>query len=358
MIGLKLNLQLFAGEKTEKATPRRREEARKKGQVVKSGELTTVLVLTLTLFALKSWIPVIFEDFQAFFEHVLLYAASDLTLKKSIELLKEIILVLVKMVGPLLLTALLAGCLANVMQIGFLFTTETLKFDANRINPINGLKRIFSKRSIIELLKSIIKTLLVGYFAFGFLYSQLPGLSILMDTPLDTALVYLGGIFSTAIWRIIIVLFLLAIADYAYQIYEHEQNLKMSKQEIKEEYKRIEGDPLLKSKIRERQRQLASRRMMQDVPKATVIITNPTHVAVAVRYEEEKGAPEVVAKGQDILAQKIKEIALANQVIVMENKPLAWLLYKKVEIGSAIPADLYQAVAEVIAHVYRLKKRK
>lgn len=358
MIDIKLNIQLFAGEKTEKATPRRREEARKKGQVVKSNELTTVLVLTLTLFALKSWTPVIFEDFQAFFQHVLVYAADDLTPKKSMELLQEIIFVLVKMVGPLLLTALLAGCLANVMQIGFLFTTETLKFDANRINPLNGFKRIFSKRSFVELFKSVFKTLLVGYIAFGFLHSQLPGLSMLMDAPLDSALIYLGGLVSSAIWRIILVLFLLAVADYAYQVYEHEQNLKMSKQEIKEEYKRIEGDPLLKSKIRERQRQMAARRMMQDVPKSTVVITNPTHVAVAIRYEEEKGAPEVVAKGQDIIAQKIKEIAIANQVIVVENKPLAWLLYKKVEIGSVIPADLYQAVAEVIAHVYRLRKRK
>lgn len=357
MIEFKLNLQLFAGEKTEKATPRRREEARKKGQVVKSNEINTVFVLTLTLLVLKSWTPVIFEDFQAFFQHVFFYTASDLTPEKSIELLKEIIYVLAKMVGPLLLTALAAGYIANVMQIGFLFTTESLKFDPNRINPIKGFQRIFSKRAFVEMIKSVFKTLLVGYVAFSFLIKQLPGLSVLMDSPMDTSIVFIGDITLTATWRIILILFILAIGDYAYQFYEYEQNIKMSKQEVKEEYKRIEGDPLLKSKIRERQRQLATKRMMQDVPKATVVITNPTHVAVAVKYEEEKGAPQVVAKGQDFLAQKIKETAIAHQVVIVENKNLAWLLYKRVEIGMTIPVDLYQAVAEVIAHVYRLKKR-
>lgn len=357
MMEFKINLQLFAGEKTEKATPRRREEARKKGQVVKSNEINTVFVLALTLLVLKSWTPVIFEDFQAFFQHVFFYAASDLTPERSIELLKEIIYVLAKMVGPLLLTALVAGYVANVMQIGFLFTTESLKFDPNRINPIKGFQRIFSKRTFVELIKSVCKTLLVGYVAFSFLIKQLPGLSLLMDVPMDTSIMFIGDITLTATWRIILILSILAIGDYAYQFYEFEQNIKMSKQEVKEEYKRIEGDPLLKSKIRERQRQLATRRMMQDVPKATVVITNPTHVAVAVKYEEEKSAPQVVAKGQDFLAQKIKETAIAHQVVIVENKTLAWLLYKRVEIGMTIPVDLYQAVAEVIAHVYRLKKR-
>ena len=150
---------------------------------------------------------------------------------------------------------------------------------------------------------------------------------------------------------------ILAVADYVFQVYEYEQSLKMSKQEIKEEYRTIEGDPLVRAKIRERQRQMAARRMMQEVPHATVVITNPTHIAVALKYEDEMTAPLVVAKGQDWLAAKIREIAAANDVTVVENKPLAWLLFKRVDIGMSIPVDLYKAVAEVIAYVYRLKRR-
>jgi flagellar biosynthetic protein FlhB len=352
----RFNLQLFAGEKTEKATPKRRQEARKKGQVVKSNEINTVFVLIVTLILLKSWIPVILEDFDGFYQQVFTYATTDLTPEISIVLLNELIYILARMVGPLLMAALVAGYIANVVQVGFLFTTESLKFDLNRINPLKGFQRIFSKRAIAELFKSVFKITLVGYVAFSYLNSQLPSLAVLMDSPLDLSFIYIGDITFTVSWRIILVLFLLAIADYAYQVYEYEQSLKMTKQEVKEEYKTIEGDPMLKQKVRERQRQLSANRMMQEVPKATVVITNPTHVAVALMYDEEKGIPEVIAKGQDYIAQKIKEIALTNNVTIVENKSLAWLLFKKVELGMAIPVDLYQAVAEVIAYVYRFKK--
>jgi flagellar biosynthetic protein FlhB len=352
----KLNLQLFAGEKTEKATPKRRQEARKKGQVVKSNELNTVFGLIVIMLLLNSWIPVIIEDFYDFFQHVFTYTNADLTPEISINLFNDIIYILARMAGPLLMAALVAGYLANVVQIGFLFTTESLKFDLNRLNPLKGFQRIFSKRAIAELVKSVFKTMLVGYVAFSYLISQLPTLSVLMDSPLDLSFIYIGDIIFTVSWRIIFVLFILAISDYAYQVYEYEQSLKMTKQEVKEEYKTIEGDPMLKQKMRERQRQLSANRMMQEVPKATVVITNPTHVAVALMYDEGKGIPEVIAKGQDYIAQKIKETALTNSITIVENKSLAWLLFKKVEIGMAIPVDLYQAVAEVIAYVYKLKK--
>jgi flagellar biosynthetic protein FlhB len=260
------------------------------------------------------------------------------------------------MAGPILLAAVLAGYLANVMQIGFLVTSETLKLDINRINPISGFQRIFSKRSIAELLKSIFKTVLVSYVAFSYLWKQFPGFSVMMDTPIETSFSFIGEVTFNTGWRILVVLFVLAIADYGFQLYEYEQSLKMSKQEIKEEYKNIEGDPQLKSKIRERQRQMASRRMMQEVPKATVIITNPTHFSIALKYADTINAPLVLAKGADLIAKKIIEIAKENNIVIVENKPLARLLFSKAEIGTTIPGDLYQAVAEVLAYVYRLKK--
>lgn len=353
----KINLQLFAGEKTEKATPRRREEARKKGQVSKSNEIITVIVLTLSLLVLKMWLPQMMVEFKAFFANVFNYAGNDLTVENASLLIYEVLLLTLKMVGPVVLTALVAGYVANVGQVGFLFTTEPLKFDLNRINPISGLKRILSKRALAELVKSVLKTVLVGFIAVSFLLEQLPRLTVLMDYPLMSAITVVGDVIFSALWRIILVLLVLAVLDFAYQRYEYEQSLKMSKQEIKEEYKTIEGDPQLKAKIKERQRQLATRRMMHDVPKATVVITNPTHYAVALQYTENMSAPVVVAKGQDQIALKIKEIARENNVVMVENKPLARLLYQKVEIGEAIPAELYQAVAEVLAYVYRMKRR-
>lgn len=356
MMDFRVNLQLFAGEKTEKATPKRRREARRRGQVVKSMEVNTVFVLTAVFILLQVWLPSIYEDFRTFFHQVFSYAAADFTLARSFKLFYEIVYILARMAGPLLLAAMAAGFIANAVQIGFLFTTESLKMDFNRINPVKGFQRIFSKRAVAELVKSVCKTVLVGYVAFTFLSSQLPGLSLLMDDTLEASFIYIGDITFTVSWRILGILLILAVADYAFQMYEYEQSLKMTKQEIKEEYKTTEGDPQLKARMRERARQLASRRMMQDVPKATVVITNPTHVAVALKYEEDKGIPEVVAKGADHLAQKIREIARDNSVTIVENKPLAWLLFKRVDVGMAIPVDLYQAVAEVIAYVYKIKK--
>lgn len=354
---VQINLQLFAGEKTERATPRKREDARKKGQVAKSNEIVTVLVLGLTLVVLQAWVPNIAKDFQSLFVHVLSFASGELTTQSTINLLLDSLLFTFKMMAPILLTAVAAGYIANVMQIGFLFVTEPLKVDFKRLNPVNGFKRIFSKRSIAEMVKAVLKTLVVGYVAFGYLWDELPGITALMDLPVIVGLMTIGKVTFAASWRVLGILFIMAAADYAYQLYEYEQSLKMSKQDIKDEYKNIEGDPYLKGKIKEKQRQLATRRMMQDVPKSTVIITNPTHIAVAIKYDNEMAAPMVVAKGQDHVAQRIKELARDNQVTIMENKPLARLLYKRVEVGTYIPADLYQAVAEVVAYVYKLRSK-
>lgn len=353
----KLNIQLFAGEKTEKATPQRKREARKKGQVGKSHEITSMLVLILSMLVIKLWVPYMLAEYHKFTNHIFTFVEADFNIERASLLIMETVLVVTKMVAPILVVAMLAGFVGNVMQIGFLFTTETLKFDPNRINPVSGLKRMFSKKVLVELTKSLLKTALVGYVAFNYLWDKLPILTVLMDNNLENTLKIIGDIAYSVTWRVLLVLFIIAIFDYAYQLYEYEHSIKMSKQEIKEEYKNIEGDPQLKAKIKEKQRQLATSRMMQEVPDATVVITNPTHLAVALKYEDEMGAPVVIAKGQDLIAQKIKEIAAEHGVAIVENKPLARTLYKQVEIGMDIPVDLYQAVAEVIAYVYKLKKR-
>ncbi len=353
----RINLQLFAGEKTEKATLKRREDARKKGQVAKSNEITTVFVLTVSVLAVQQWIPNMRQDFQAFCIYVFEYAKVDITSTNVLLLVMQTLIIIAKMAGPILLAALAAGYLANVAQMGFLFTTEPLKFDLNRLNPFSGAKRIFSKRAIAELMKSLFKIFLVGVIALLMLQKQLPGFTVMIDMPIISSLSFIGDSIYSVCWRVIGILFVLAVADYAYQHYEYEQSLKMTKQEIKEEYKSNEGDPQLKAKIREKQRQMATRRMMQEVPQATVVITNPTHLAVAVKYDSAMGAPQIVAKGQDNIALKIKEVAAANGVVIVENKTLARILYQRVEIGKYIPADLYQAVAEVIAYVYKLKRK-
>lgn len=351
-----INLQLFAGEKTEKATPKRRQEARKKGQVAKSSEIITVIVLSMTITILTLWIPTMLNDFNTLFQRVFDYSSAEFTVNTVFVLVNEVFFYLAKMLLPILLIAALAGYIGNVIQIGFMFSTEPLKFDPNRINPVSGFKRIASKRTIAELFKSLLKTGLVGYIAFSYLWDQLPRISLLMDQEISVSVGIIGEVVFNTSMRILVVLLVISLADYVYQRYEYEESLKMSKQEIKDEYKNIEGDPQLKAKIKEKQRQLATKRMMEEVPQATVVITNPTHIAVALKYKDDMNAPVVVAKGQELIAKRIKEIATDNKVAIVENKPLARQLYKVVDIGQTIPADLYQAVAEVIAYVYKMKK--
>ncbi len=257
---------------------------------------------------------------------------------------------------PILAIAFIAALTINYLQVGFLFTTKPLKIDLNRINPIEGFKRLFSKRALMELLKSILKIILVGYVAYSFMEKNM------------TRIISLPGLESTIILKnfadisfgfgikIIGVLIFFAFLDYLFQWREYEKNLMMTKQELKEEYKQTEGDPLIKSRIREKQRRIAMSRMIQDVPKADVIITNPTHIAVAIKYDSELYyAPYVLAKGVDLIAENIKKVGEEHSIPVVENRPLARALYDSVEIGDIIPEELYEAVAEVLAYVYSLK---
>lgn len=356
------DLQFFAQdpEKTEEATPRRKQEARKKGQVPRSNELNSVVVL-LALFIIINFLGKWFyKEFITYIEQYLSPGelVTELNDSNLGNLLFRHCMIFLRIFLPLGLGALVIGVVINLVQVGPLFSMEPLRPKFSKLNPIAGLQRLFSPHGFVELAKSIIKLVIVIYFAYSTIREHLfMFLDMFRQSPFDVAM---------ALWRIIyqvaikICLFLLALAlfDYFYQRWEFRKSLRMTKREVKDEFKQTEGNPQIKNKIRQRQRQIAMRRMMQDVPKADVVITNPTHLAIALRYDATKmAAPVVVAKGEGFIAQKIKEIAAANDVVLVENKPLAQAIYKTVDIGESIPENLFQAVAEVLAYVYRLKRK-
>lgn len=352
------DLQLFNQEKTEDATPKRKEEARKKGQVAKSPEIGSAFVILSAFFALKMLGPYIYEELTAYMRMVFShFDTADFTINQVHILLMEFGLVSLKTVLPVMLVVLVISLAVNLLQVGIIFSFEPLMPQLERINPISGFQRLFSLRSLVELVKSLCKLSIIGYFVYRFIMRETSKVPQLISTDLMDSLKYSSGLVVDLALEIGAVILVLAALDYFYQWWEYNKSLKMSKQEVKEEFKQTEGNPQIKGKIRERQRAMALRRMMQEVPKATAVVTNPTHFAVAIRYDKKMAAPEVVAKGQDFLAERIKQVAKENRVTVVENKPLARALYATVEVGETIPPELYQAVAEVLAYVFRLKRR-
>lgn len=358
MVKYKINLQFFAEEKTEKPTPKRRREAKEKGQVLQSKEVNSAFILIFAFVGLKIFGSYMYDNLIDFSRKTLMgtILIEEIFTQNGIhKIIMETILVLAQIVAPIILLILVVGVTINYMQVGFLFTTKAIEFKLNRINPIEGFKRIFSKRAFVELVKSSIKVFLIGYIVYKFTITEISNILNLYEMNLESIVKYIADISYKVGIRISLILIFLAFFDYLYQWWEHEKNLKMSKKEIKEEYKQTEGDPQIKSKIKEKQRQMAMMRMMQEVPKADVIITNPTHFAIALKYDKDKfDAPYVLAKGQDLMAEKIKEIGKSSSIPIVENKPLAQALYHKVEIGDVIPEELYQAVAEILAYVYSL----
>ena len=288
---------------------------------------------------------------KEFFQQMMLEELTEENLQVMIyEVLKMMGLTL----APVLATAVVAGFIANIMQVGFMFTTESIQFKLDKLDPIKGAKRIFSVRALVELLKSILKISIVGFVAFFVLWNRMDEIIVLSHLPVSDAIVLIADISVKVGLYAAIALFCIAILDYMYQKYDFEKNIRMSKQDIKDEYKNSEGDPLIKSKIKQKQREMAMQRMMQEVPNADVVITNPTHFAIALKYDETKSdAPLVVAKGVDFVAQKIKYIAKENDVIMVENRPLARALYDQTEVGQAIPEEFFKAVAEILAFVYK-----
>ncbi|MGB9792043.1 MAG: flagellar biosynthesis protein FlhB [Thermacetogeniaceae bacterium] len=356
---LRLNLQLFAEDRTEKATPRRREEARKRGQVARSIEINSAVILLCTFFFLKIFSPWLGAQMITFSNHIMKglerpdFASKNL---ESIILLTAVSFFEVCL--PIMGIAFVAGLFSNFLQVGVLFTGHPLTPRLDRLNPVEGFKRIFSRRGAVELTKAVIKVGIVGYIAFNIVKSNLGVFPRLLDMSIEEAVKTVGELSSAIVLRIGVLLLFLAVLDYAYQYWEYEMSIRMTKQELKEEYRQYEGDPHIKAKIRQLQRQISLHRMMQELPKADVVITNPVHYAVALKYVPSKmKAPVVVAKGVDHMALRIKKIAEENNITIYEDPPLAQALYKSVEIGQAIPPELYEAVAHVLAFVYRLRNK-
>ncbi|MGG3640713.1 flagellar biosynthesis protein FlhB [Bacillus gobiensis] len=356
---IRLDLQYFAGEKTEKATPKKRQESRKKGQVAKSSDVNTAFLIIFLFLSLTLVGPFMRDRLialiKSFYTEKLLFSLSLNNVKQLfIDMVTESALLLF----PILGIAFLAGMAGNIMQVGFLFSTEAVKPDLKKIDPISGFKRIYSLRAIVELVKSILKIAIIGFVTFSVIWVHFGEIIRLPLLTAEEALSLIGkltlymGLFAG------VALAFLALLDYLYQKYDFEKNIKMSKQDIKDEYKKTEGDPLIKSKIKQRQKEMAMRRMMQEVPKADVIITNPTHYAVAVKYDESKrDAPFVIAKGVDSIAFKIRQIASEHDVMKVENRPLARALYDQVELDHIVPEQFFKAIAEILAYVYRIKKK-
>ncbi len=315
-----INLQLFAddggGEKTEQATPKRREEARKKGQVFKSADLNSAIILIVGSIAIFNTFPYMTSSIEQFTKlYILDRTLADFDNAYACFLLVEIIILMAKIIWPILAATFLTALIITYLQVGFVFSGEAIAPKMERINPLEGFKRVFSKRALVELVKSLMKIGITGYIVYTIIKKNVYILPRFVDMTLTSSMVTLGSIMLEMALKVGLVFTIIGIIDYIYQRYEHEQSLMMSKNDVKQEYKQVEGDPLIKSKQRQIQREASMRRMMSEVPKADVIITNPTHFAVALKYQPATmNAPQVVAKGQDFIAFKIREIAKENNV--------------------------------------------
>jgi len=349
------DLQRFAGEKTEEPTAKKRADARKKGQVARSQELNSAFVLLIGFFGLKLLWDSIYVSITTYTTYVFSNLNQTVDTENILRIFVGIVIILAKTAFPIMIFIMIIGLAINFFQVGLNFNTESIEFKLDKLNPINGFGRIFSKRSLVELVKSFFKILVIGFFLYRFIHEQILAMPQFMFFDLTTSLTLVAEIIFQMAFIVIGVIMIMAFMDFGYQKWQTTQDLKMSKQEVKDEMKQTEGDPQIKGKIRQKQRQMAMARMMKEVPKADVIITNPTHYAVALAYEQGMIAPSVIAKGQDLVAQRIKEIGREARVPIIENKPLARTLFATVEVGDSVPQELYQAVAEVLAYVYRLK---
>ena len=366
----KIDLQWFAkdgpgGEKTEPATAKKLREAREDGKVAKSKELTAAFDMIVLFLVMKIFISYVADGLMEVFTYsyglipdFLENNAKDLSTQAVAGVFNTLILKIILICAPFFLFGMAITIIISILQVGWKVTGKPLKPKGDKFNPINGFKRIFSKDSLFELLKSILKIFIIIYVAYTSIKDEADNLFILYEIPLMQAIILCGTIIIDAGFKISIVYLVIGIADFIYQKYKFNEEMKMTKQEVKDEYKNTEGNPEIKGRQRQRMREASRRRMMQDVPNADVVITNPTHLAVAIKYDAEaQRAPVVLAKGEDYLAQKIKEAAKEHHVEIVENKPLARMLYANVDIGQEIPPELYQAVAEVLAMVYNMKNR-
>lgn len=346
-------------EKTEKATPKKRRDQRKEGNVLQSKEIVTAASVLGIFSAVRLLAGFIIKNLLSFTARMYENSATyDVTAENFMPLIVQMITVVVMVVGPVCAVAMLLGIIPTVAQTRGLFTMKALKPKFSRLNPLEGIKKLFSMQAIVGILKGLIEVIVIGYMIFNEISDRMPIILSLMDAGLMQGLAYIGLSVFDMVMLICILLVFVAAGDFLFQWWQFEKKLKMSKQEVKEEFKQMEGDPQVKSKIKQRQQQMAQSRMMQDVPSADVIIRNPTHYAVALKYDQDRNrAPEVIAKGKDYLAMKIVEIAEKNDIMCVEDPPLARSLYADVDIGREIPYELYNAVAEILTVVYREKNK-
>ncbi len=365
---IKYNLQFFAedangAEKSEQPTAKKLEDARKEGQVAKSQEVATAFSL-LSLFVI---LRVVYALMGSTFTNIFPRVYNDipnvarmydgqLPIAYITSIVNKAMLTLLLLCAPFFIVGFAVAFISDYVQVGYKPTTKPLQPKLSKLNPVSGLKKIFSTRKLFELAKSIVKLLIMGIVIYSFFSKRNDYLFLLYDMPLSQAIGLMGNLIIDLGFRVAIAYMIIALADFIYQKRKFTKDMMMTKQEVKDEFKNSEGSPEVKSAQKRRMMEASRRRMMQAVPQADVVITNPTHYAVAVKYDaEEAEAPIVVAKGADFVAQRIKELARESGVEIVENKPLARMLYANVEVGELVPPELYKAVAEVLAYVYHLK---
>lgn len=347
-------------DKTEEPSARRIEDARRKGEVASSRELTNVLVLTASIASLMLSLTFIYEEFSEFISWLYSLNHSVAYTEKSLATItRKTISTAFACAAPVCIVALCTAVIANVAQVGFLFAPEVLELKPERIDPIKGLQKLFSMRSLVEALKAVFKFVFILAIVYFFVKDDLNSYQGYFHVELIEGFMHSRWMIFKLSMAIIIGLFIIAVFDFAYQKLSYRKKMMMTKEEAKKESKEQDGNPEIKQRIRTLQREAAQKRMMQEVPTADVIVTNPTHISIAIKYDKETMiSPEVIAKGADMVALRIREIAKENDIPIVENVPLARSMYKTVELGNAIPRNLYKAVAEVLAFVYRLKRKK
>ena len=346
-------------EKTEEPTPKKLEDARKEGNVPKSQDVASLVTLVVGVVVLMFYMKYMIFKLEQFYFYYFSFFSHQWSVNDIFSLFIQSVLEIFILLAPIAIAIMIAGVLGNVAQFGFLFTTKTIQPKLSKINPISGLKNLFSLKKLFEGVKITLKVFVAFGVGFYLFYSWLVEIPKLELFDLFTQIKWIVEKVVILVWVMIAIFLVFAVIDFAYQRYSYKKSLKMSKQEIKDEMKNTEGNPEIKAKIRQIQMKMASQRMMAEIPKADVVITNPTHYAVAIRYDRTKDkAPRVIAKGIDHLAQRIKEIARENDVMIVENKPLARQLYAEVELESEIPEQFYKAVIEVLVYVYKVKEKR
>jgi len=346
-------------EKTEQATDARREEFRKQGNVAHTKELASAVLLLAAAGSVYALGRFFFKNFYELFHYsfgpdmVETIRHGEFTEAFRINGEKALILM-----APVMGIAAILGAASSIVQVGFLQVEDALTPKFDKMNPVEGFKRVFSLRAVVEALKGILKMAAIGMVLYFLLRGEVHQIPYMMSFSIEQICTYVGAVIVKLQGGVGGVMLVLAGADYFYQRWDLEKKMMMTKQEVKEEHKQREGDPMIKSRIRRIQREMASKRMMADVPTADVVITNPTHIAVVLKYSDNLPAPQIVAMGADHVAEKIKEIARENNIPIVENKPLARTIFKTMKIGQVIPRELFVAVAEVLSYVYRLRRKR